>query len=220
MTPIVHWSELPSISTLPVARSDFTFTEQNKKIFEAYLALLNRYPNLGGAIVRSQRGNLHYHAYRYDDRLKGAVLAAHDGLLLCGQAYGQECALLASNGTILDTGELVHIYYDEKKARAETATKTVNPDETRSLAVIWDKYPGPIAGTINLSTGEIAFSPETGIQCSHFGEEKRTRTWAVRCNDGAIAIGKFEPLGSGKGSKGVGVDNSGNSVQFTIGPRR
>lgn len=98
--------------------------------------------------------------------------------------------------------------------------------ETRSLAIVWEGGERPIAGTIRLeqkgAQGAISFDlPGNAGTCSgtyQLGANQQG-TWAVACSDGQTVSGKYEAFGDGRGSSGVGADNKGRKVTFTVGPR-
>lgn len=122
---------------------------------------------------------------------------------------GQKCYIYALRDKVV---------WNTSGARQAEINKSETSD-IRSLAVLWEGSPTPLAGTIDLKSGEIVFARPNEATCSRVDENRQNRTWKVKCSDGMSAEGDYRGLGEGKGSQGVGIDQDGNYVTFTVGPR-
>ena len=97
--------------------------------------------------------------------------------------------------------------------------------EQRSIAVQWEGKESLISGYVKLprkNSGKINFTiPDSEGNCSgmfaYSGGKKGV--WSVACTSGETASGTFKPLGPGRGSTGIGTDNKGKTVRFTVGAR-
>ena len=97
--------------------------------------------------------------------------------------------------------------------------------EQRSIAVQWEGKESLISGYVKLprkNSGKINFTiPDSEGDCSgmfaYSGGKKGV--WSITCTSGETASGTFKPLGPGRGSTGIGTDNKGKTVRFTVGAR-
>ena len=101
-----------------------------------------------------------------------------------------------------------------------------NSSELRSIAVTWEGVADLLAGTLNLQqngrSGVIEITLPNGLgKCSggFNAQDKNRGEWRVSCPDSKSASGTYVAYGDGKGSKGVGFDNVGRKVTYTMGAR-
>lgn len=96
----------------------------------------------------------------------------------------------------------------------------------RSIAVSWEGRPELFAGTIReVGTGETGtvaiVLPNNEGNCSggYTATGRTTGHWTIDCTNGLNAKGTYTAFGDGKGASGIGVDNQGRKVTYTIGGR-
>ncbi|WP_343563942.1 hypothetical protein [Kiloniella sp. b19] len=93
--------------------------------------------------------------------------------------------------------------------------------DVRPLEVTWEVLPYKLSGTINLTTKAVYISDENGGRCEASSKPLTASTgiWSVVCENGRSAKGNYQALGAGKGARGSGSDDQGNSVDYVIGTK-
>ena len=104
------------------------------------------------------------------------------------------------------------------------APATPEPSDQRPVAFRWEGEANLLSGVVTLQDqgrkGNIkAQLPSGQGSCTgvyEFGDRVGGQ-WAVSCTNGLSAVGKFQALGTGRGSVGTGTDTKGRRVEFTVG---
>lgn len=98
--------------------------------------------------------------------------------------------------------------------------------DTRPIAVNWQGFTEMFSGTIEETGGGKAGTvriqmPNNAGECrGNYQATSRTQgTWEIACANDLKASGTFTAFGDGKGASGVGKDQQGRTVTYTIGGR-
>ena len=92
---------------------------------------------------------------------------------------------------------------------------------SRPIAISWDNKFGLMAGSIEFTDkknkGRLYFDlPNGSGQClGRFFRTDNQGVWSASCPKGVSASGKF--LVTNKGGSGLGTDNEGNNIRFSLG---
>ncbi|WP_425403880.1 hypothetical protein [Hwanghaeella sp.] len=217
----VKWEDLPAIETIPTAQRAVPLDGRNLSTIRKYNDLMRQSSRRHGALSVSSDNKLFYAFYAYKNPEQSKKLSAHDSIWFCQRATKRECSLFALDRTTILTGSSIDTLLNNSNTTATSATSTHSNGlkDVRSLAVVWEGNPSPLAGTIDLKTGEIVIARPNDASCYRVDENRKDRTWKVECSDGTSAEGIYKGFGEGKGSQGVGIDQDGRSVTFTVGPR-
>ncbi|PHS79767.1 MAG: hypothetical protein COB59_00320 [Rhodospirillaceae bacterium] len=98
--------------------------------------------------------------------------------------------------------------------------------DTRPIAVNWEGYAEMFSGTIEETGGGKAGTvriqmPNNAGECrGNYQATSRTKgNWEITCANDLKANGTFTAFGEGKGASGIGKDQQGRTVTYTIGGR-
>ena len=98
--------------------------------------------------------------------------------------------------------------------------------ENRSIAVQWEGYTDMFSGTIEEIGGGTAGTvritmPNNDGECrgSYQATSRTQGKWEIACAKDLKANGTFTAFGDGKGASGVGKDQKGRTVTYTVGGR-
>jgi len=219
------WSDLPAVTTLPSAQSEIPLDEKSRATIRKYNEAMKGNSRLHGALAVSLNNRVVYAFYAYKNPEQSKKLSAHDAIWFCERETGQECRLLALDRNSVIDGASIETMLGNESVSTGTSTgqgiggRSARASDVRSLAVLWEGNPAPQAGTIDLISGAIAFNGHNEATCTRVSENTQSLTWRVECSDGTTVEGVYKGLGDGKGSTGVGLDQNGKSVTFTVGPR-
>jgi hypothetical protein len=131
----------------------------------------------------------------------------------------------------LDMASRIDFADEGKVNRARAVTAAVAPvatnrqgnRELRALAVQWEQYSHPVAGTIELVQGGRSGAVRLTLPNSEGNCEGTYAlvngprgTWNLACSNGLTAQGTMEAHGAARGSTGVGTDSQGRAIRFTL----
>ncbi|PCI38169.1 MAG: hypothetical protein COB46_11945 [Rhodospirillaceae bacterium] len=98
--------------------------------------------------------------------------------------------------------------------------------DTRPIAVNWEGFAEMFSGTIEETGGGVAGTvriqmPNNAGECrGNYQATSRTKgNWEIACANDLKASGTFTAFGDGKGASGIGKDQQGRTVTYTIGGR-
>jgi len=98
--------------------------------------------------------------------------------------------------------------------------------DTRPIAVNWEGFAEMFSGTIEETGGGKAGTvriqmPNNAGECrGNYQATSRTKgNWEIACANDLKASGTFTAFGDGKGASGIGKDQQGRTVTYTIGGR-
>jgi hypothetical protein len=205
---------------------DLTFKRQVKTFFPKHSnSGMMKIKVMGGTgrITKTTVGDCKFFSAGIN-KMRGRVFGE-----LCGEAITEMTALLKSfKGTTTAENIASHNSLERSSSSSSTVTRSGNSTQnrdTRSVAIEWAKFDGPLAGFVDVSEPDkIKVTLPNGMgTCEGFSEIKNrsenTGIWFMKCSEGSTASGAFNGNGDGKGSTGEGFDNEGNKVRFTITQR-
>lgn len=98
--------------------------------------------------------------------------------------------------------------------------------DTRPIAVNWEGFAEMFSGTIEETGGGAAGTvriqmPNNAGECrgSYQATSRTKGNWEIACANDLKANGTFTAYGDGKGASGIGKDQQGRTVTYTIGGR-
>ena len=92
---------------------------------------------------------------------------------------------------------------------------------SRPIAISWDNKFGLMAGFIEFTDKKnkwrlyFDLPNDTGQCLGQFSRTDNQGVWSASCPKGISASGKFSV--TNKGGRGMGTDNEGNEVRFSLG---
>ncbi len=98
--------------------------------------------------------------------------------------------------------------------------------ETRSIAVVWEGYPGVLTGAVTVAYQDGYLSGRMTVVLVEDEEicngrfwmtGNRAGRWRIDCTNEVSAEGHYVGMGAGKGARGEGDDNRGRKVQYILG---
>lgn len=210
-------------------RGPLQLTAQAEQAYQGY-RLIN---TVDKAMAVSPSGNAYSIArcgvdgYRVDPTVRCLDNPEWLAIKWCDEQGRGKCKIYASGNNIVWDRNPISTQMANKPITPTNETTTNQKILNRAVLVVWEGHTNPLRGTVEFNESmttarvslNVAGSNEKCLGVSTL-QGRQDGTWAISCDNGTTATGKWQGIGTGRGSIGEGLDNQGKKVSFVVDEAR